>query len=94
MTAPEITHDPEHSRFTANTPHGEAVLDYMRDGKRIIFTHTGVPSPTEGKGIGSALAKAGLEYARDEGLVVKPMCPFIAAFVKRNPEYQPLLGAR
>ena len=48
----------------------------------------------EGKGIGTALARAGLDHARDEGLVVKPMCPFVAAFVKRHPEYEPLLGAR
>ena len=94
MTIPAITHDPERSRFVANTTHGEAVLDYMRDGKRIIFTHTGVPSAVEGKGIGTALARAGLDHARDEGLVVKPMCPFVAAFVKRHPEYEPLLGAR
>ena len=94
MTAPEITHDPERSRFTANTTHGEATLEYMRDGKRIIFTHTGVPSEAEGRGTGTALAKAALDYARDEGLVVKPMCPFVAAFVKRHPEYQPLLTAR
>ena len=94
MTAPEITHDPERSRFTADTTHGEAVLEYMRDGERIIFTHTGVPSEVEGQGIGTALAKAGLDHARAAGLVVKPMCPFVAAFVKRNPEYQPLLAAR
>jgi len=94
MTTPEITHDTDRSRFTADTTHGEASLEYMRDGERIIFTHTGVPSGVEGQGIGTSLARAGLDYARDEGLVVKPMCPFVAAFVKRNPEYQPLLSAR
>jgi predicted GNAT family acetyltransferase len=94
MTTPGITHDAEHSRFTADTQFGEAVLEYMRDGKRIIFTHTGVPPEAERKGIGAALAKAGLDYARDEGLVVRPMCPFVASYVERNPEYQSLLGAR
>jgi len=94
MTIPEIRHETDRSRFVAETQFGEAVLDYMRDGKRIVFTHTGVPPEIEGKGIGTALAKAGLDHARDEGLVVKPMCPFVAAFVKRNPEYQPLLAAR
>ena len=94
MTTPEITHDAERSRFTTGTSHGEAALEYMRDGERIIFTHTGVPPEAEGHGVGAALARAGLDYARDEGLIVKPMCPFVAAFVKRNPEYQPLLSAR
>ena len=94
MTTPEITHDADRSRFTAETQFGEAALEYMRDGERIIFTHTGVPPEAEGQGIGAALARAGLDYARDEGLVVRPMCPFVASFVERHPEYQALLGAR
>jgi uncharacterized protein len=94
MTSPVITHDAEHTRFTADTQFGEAALEYMRDGERIIFTHTGVPPEVEGQGLGAALAKAGLEYARDEGLVVRPMCPFVASYVERHPEYQTLLGAR
>ena len=94
MTIPEIRHEPENSRFTATTEGGEAALEYLRDGKRITFTHTGVPPESEGQGIGGALAKAGLDYARGEGLHVRPMCPFIADFVKRNPEYQPLVDKR
>ena len=94
MTTPAITHDAEHSRFTADTQFGEAALEYMRDGERIIFTHTGVPPEAEGQGIGAALARAGLDYARDEGLVVRPMCPFVASYVERHSEYQGLLGPR
>ena len=94
MTIPEIAHDAERSRFTANTAFGEATLEYMRDGKRIIFTHTGVPPEAEGKGVGAALAKAARDAARDEGRVIRPMCPFVASYVERHPEYQPLLGNR
>jgi predicted GNAT family acetyltransferase len=92
MTTPAITHDADRSRFTADTPFGEAALEYMRDRKRIIFTHTGVPPEAEGQGIGAALARAGLDFARSEGLVVRPMCPFVASYVQRHPEYQDLVG--
>ena len=94
MTDPEIRHDADKSRFTADAEGGEASLEYMRDGKRIIFTHTGVPPEAEGKGVGGALARAGLDYARSEGLRVRPMCPFVAAWVQRHPEYQSLVDAR
>ena len=94
MTTPAIQHDAAHSRFAASTDAGEAVLEYTRDGQRIIFTHTGVPPEAEGKGVGSALAKAGLDYARNEGLRVRAACPFVAAFVKSHPEYQDLIDAR
>ena len=94
MTTPAITHDADHSRFTADTGFGEASLEYMRDRKRIIFTHTGVPPEAEGKGIGAALAKAGLDYARSEGLTVRPMCPFVASYIERHPDYQDLVAKR
>jgi len=34
------------------------------------------------------MAKAALEYAKAEGLRVRPMCPYIAAYIQRHPEYQ------
>ena len=94
MNIPPITHDAEHSRFIAATQFGQAALEYMRDRKRMIFTHTGVPSEVEGQGIGAALARVGLDYARSEGLTVRPMCPFVADYVKRHPEYQDLVAER
>lgn len=94
MTTPAIHHDPAQSRFATSTDAGEAVLEYIRDGRRITFTHTGVPPEAEGRGVGSALAKEGLDYARSEGLRVRAACPFVAAFVKNHPEYQDLIEAR
>jgi predicted GNAT family acetyltransferase len=64
---------------------------YHTEGDQIIFTHTGVPSALEGRGIGSALAKAGLEYARAQGMAVVPLCPFVRSYIERKPEYQPLV---
>jgi hypothetical protein len=70
-----------------------AELDYQRQGNRIIFTHTGVPAALEGRGIGGALVKAGLEYARSNELQVVPLCPFVRSYIERKPEYQPLVNA-
>jgi hypothetical protein len=70
-----------------------AELDYQRQGNRIIFTHTGVPRALEGRGIGGALAKAGLEFARANELQVVPLCPFVRSYIERKPEYQPLVSA-
>ena len=88
---PTIRHEPEHSRFVSDVIGGEATLEYMRDGRRIVFTHTGVPPESEGKGIGASLARTGLEYARAEKLTVVPACPFVAAYVKRHREWGDLV---
>ena len=59
----------------------------------ITFTHTDVPKALEGKGIGSRLARAGLDYARAQGLKVVPLCPFVAGWLKKHPEYADLVAA-
>ncbi len=58
---------------------------------QIVFTHTGVPPALEGRGIGSALAKTGLEYARANNLEVVPLCSFVRGYIERKPEYQDLV---
>ncbi len=88
----EVVHNPSANRFEATVGGHLAVADYVRRGDTMTFTHTGVPEPVERRGIGTALARAGLEYARAEGLTVVPRCPFIAAFIRERPEYQPLVS--
>lgn len=87
----EVEHRPDESRFLVRIDGAEAVLDYLRDGgDTITFTHTEVPEGLEGRGIGSALARAGLEHARERGLTVKVICPFVGAYLDRHPEYRDL----
>jgi predicted GNAT family acetyltransferase len=87
----EIHHDPAASRFEIHFKENIAVLEYIRGERTLIFTHTGVPPALEGQGIGSRLARAGLDYARTNRLSVVPLCSFIAAFIQRHPEYHDLL---
>lgn len=56
----------------------------------IRFIHTIVPEQLEGRGVGSAIARAALDSARARGLRVIPQCPFIRAYIERHPEYQDL----
>jgi predicted GNAT family acetyltransferase len=88
---PTVVHDQDGGRFTVTADGETAKLVYHTEGDQIIFTHTGVPSALEGRGIGSALAKAGLEYARAQGMAVVPLCPFVRSYIERKPEYQPLV---
>lgn len=89
--AVEVVHNAAQHRFEVSQEGHLAELDYQRVGNEIIFTHTGVPAALEGRGIGGALAKAGLTYARDNSLEVVPLCPFIKGYIERKPEYQPLV---
>jgi predicted GNAT family acetyltransferase len=64
---------------------------YQPGDGQMVFTHTQVLAAFEGKGIGSRLASAALDDARAQGLRVVPLCPFIAAYIRRHREYADLL---
>jgi predicted GNAT family acetyltransferase len=40
------------------------------------------------KGVGSTLIRSALEDVRRRELRAVPLCPFVASFLKRHPEYE------
>jgi predicted GNAT family acetyltransferase len=91
-TTPAITHRPESLRFEAAFDEGLAVCAYRRQGDLLLITHTEVPPRLEGRGIAAALVKATLDWARAEGLRVRPLCSYVAAYMRRHAETQDLLA--
>lgn len=87
----EVEHREERQRFEMQVGNLVAVLDYSRQGKAMVITHTGVPTALEGQGIASKLTKFALEYARAEGLKVVPLCSFAQVYIQRHPEYKELV---
>mgnify|MGYP001799268137 CR=1 FL=1 len=89
-----IHHNSEKNQFEAQTDAGTAVLVYMKVGDTLIFHHTEVPEALEGQGIGSQLAKFGLEYVRENNITAAALCPFVKGYVAKHPEYQSLVKLR
>lgn len=85
---PDVIHNKEAHRFEVRTDDGLATLEYQTPGNKIIFTHTEVPRPMEGQGIAGLLAKTGLNYAKDNELKIMPLCPFVAGYIRRHPEWR------
>ena len=83
----DVTDKPEKSRFEIRVDDQVAgFAEYRRRDDRITFTHTVVDDAYEGQGLGSQLASAVLDRARDAGLAVYPACPFIAEYIQRHPD--------
>jgi uncharacterized protein len=78
-------------RFEAHLGGETAFTEYVIHNGALVLPHTVVPPAFEGRGVGSALARAALGYARDHGLSVKPSCPFIAGYIGKHPEYADLV---
>jgi uncharacterized protein len=71
---------------------GHIAATYYKIADRVItFIHTEVPPELGGKGIGSKLIRGALDQVRADGLKVIAECPFVKAFIDKNPDYQDLL---
>ena len=87
-----ISDNREKHRFEADLGDGSfAIAEYTLPAGKIMFTHTEVPPGHEGKGIASELIRHALDSARERGLKVIPICPFVAAYMRKHSEVQDLL---
>ncbi len=65
----------------------EAEMTYLyTNPKTILINHTQVNPVLQGKGIGSKLVQAAIQYTRENQLQVIPLCPFAANYFKEHPE--------
>ena len=87
---PEIHDNVPLHRYELAVDGVTAYVRYRREAGVVTFIHTKVPKALGGKGVGSRLARHVLEAARADGLHVVPICPFIAAWMKKHPEYDDL----
>jgi hypothetical protein len=81
------------SRFEAKVGDLLAIAEYHLDPLAITFTHTRVPAELSGRGIATRLIEAALAFARERRIPVIPLCSFVAAYMRKHPEVQDLLGA-
>jgi predicted GNAT family acetyltransferase len=73
-------------------PAGELVFRDRGSGV-LAFLHTGVDPVKQRRGLGSALVRGALDDARERGLKIVAICPFVDAYVRRHPEYGDLAVA-
>jgi predicted GNAT family acetyltransferase len=88
----KFSDNPAQHRYELDVDGAIAFVTYRRSPGVIALLHAEVPPALEGHGIGSALARSVLQAARANGDKVIPSCSFIAAFIRRNPEFQDLVA--
>jgi len=86
----DVRDDTERHRFELDLDGHTAFSNYKRADGVLTVLHTEVPAALNGRGIGSRLVRGILDTARAQGLKVKPVCPFVGAFMDKHPEYADL----
>ena len=67
-------------------------IRYRLEPGLVVLVHTDVEPSAEGKGVGSRLVGGALADIRRRGLRVVPICPFVAAYIRRHAEYADLVA--
>jgi uncharacterized protein len=89
---PEVVDNPSELRYELLVD-GERVglIRYRRQPDALVLVHTEVDPEREGEGLGNTLVKGALDDLRSRGLKVVPVCPFVAAYIRRHPDYADLV---
>ncbi|MGW4639264.1 GNAT family N-acetyltransferase [Sphaerisporangium sp. NPDC004334] len=89
----EVTDNPDAGRYEVAVGGRLAgFAEYRHRGGRLVFTHTEIKDEFEGQGLGSRLVRGALDAARAAGDPVVPLCPFVARYIERHPEYGDLVA--
>jgi uncharacterized protein len=68
-----------------------AQLTYTVAGTRVIIDHTEVDDVLRGTGTGRKLVAAAVDWAREEEVLLLPLCPFARSVFDRTPEFGDVL---
>lgn len=58
---------------------------------RIIIDHTEVNPEFRGRSVGNLMVQAAVEFAREKGIKIIPLCPFAKSVFDKTPEYHDVL---
>lgn len=85
-------HDEPRGRYQADVGDGlTAELTYFETGNIRVIDHTATPDALRGKGVAGALTARAVEDALAEGKKIHPACSYVAAWLRRHPEYNALV---
>lgn len=90
----KLVDNKERKRYEYQLEQGVALVEYIKTQNKIYLTHTEVPSRYEGQGIASSLVADALAEVEKDGLKLVPLCPYVASYIKRHPEWKKLLDDR
>lgn len=88
----DLINDKEKKTYEFRTEGGVAAIEYVIRGAGTVFlTHTEVDPQLEGQGVGKELVRQTLEDIERNGMKVVPLCPFVASYMAKHPEWKRLL---
>ena len=91
----QIHHQQATSRYVLEDEAGvfAGEVEYLIDNGVKLLVRAEIPPDRRGGGVGVHLVRQTLDLIKKEGSgPIRPICPFIAKFIAKNPEYQSMVG--
>lgn len=88
-----VQHHQDRSRFALTDDDGNELgfLSYVATPDAIVIDHTVVDPAYQGQGLAAVLTDAALTTLGEQtALTIVPQCPYVAAFIRKHPEFQQL----
>ncbi len=63
----------------------------IRNEKTLVIEHLFVNPDLRGQGFAQQLMLAAIRFAKKQGQLIYPLCPYAQAFLKQHPEYHNLV---
>jgi predicted GNAT family acetyltransferase len=93
MAEPRVVDNPSELRYELwvdDRLAGE--IRYTRDEDVVTMVHTEIDPAFEGRGLGQTLVADALDDLRASGRRVQPLCPYVAKYIARHPEYADIVA--
>jgi len=87
-----LKNNKEQKQYELEVEGFKAKIEYIEAKGNIYLTHTEVPKELGGKGIASIMVQKALEEVEKRNLKLFPLCPFVAAYIKKNHEWGRILA--
>ena len=89
MEAYKLTDNKDKKQYEFHIEGFTPKIEYIKNNNgEIYLTHTEVPDQLGGRGIGSELVKQVLENIEKQGLRLVPLCPFVAGYIQKHPDWK------
>lgn len=90
---PEVRNDTAAGRYEIFLDDGTKAgfADYRIRGQQVELPHTVVLPEYNGQGLAAQLVQRALEDIQAAGQCVIPSCSYVAAYIRRKPQWQSLL---
>ncbi len=93
MTESNIALESKLASFVMTVDGERCMLDFALADDIMDIRSVRVPDAVGGRGLAGKLTRHALSWAESESLRVIPSCPYVAAWIKRHPDYKALVAS-